>query len=73
MNENGEVVTGDAQTLSNVFGVIFDRDAIGYNIFDDSVDATDFNARSKFYTIYHHADYQYTNDLTEKGIVLLLD
>lgn len=73
MNENGEVVTGDAQTLSNVFGVIFDRDAIGYNVFDDSVDSTMYEPRHKYFTIWHHADYQYTNDLTEKGIVLLLD
>lgn len=73
INASGEVVTGDAQTINNVFGVIFDRDAIGYNIYDDSVDTTPFEAKHKYWTVYHHADIQYTNDLTEKGVVLLLD
>lgn len=69
----GAVVKGTAQTISNVFGLIFDRDAIGYNIYDDSIDVTPFEAKHKYWSVYHHADIQYTNDLTEKGIVLLLD
>lgn len=69
----GAVVTGTAQTISNVFGLIFDRDAIGYNIYDDSIDVTPFEAKHKYWSVYHHADVQYTNDLTEKGIVLLLN
>ena len=69
----GAVVVGTAQSMSNVFGVIFDRDAIGYNIFDDSIDTTPFEAKHKYWTVYHHADIQWTNDLTEKGLVLLLD
>lgn len=69
----GAVVTGTAQTISNVFGLIFDRDAIGYNIYDDSIDVTPFEAKHKYWSVYHHADIQYTNDLTEKGIVLLLN
>lgn len=69
----GAVVKGTAQTISHVFGLIFDRDAIGYNIYDDSIDVTPFEAKHKYWSVYHHADIQYTNDLTEKGIVLLLD
>lgn len=69
----GAVVKGTAQTISHVFGLIFDRDAIGYNIYDDSIDVTPFEAKHKYWSVYHHADIQYTNDLTEKGIVLLLN
>ena len=73
IDSTGAVVTGNAQTLTNVFGVIFDRDAIGYNIYDDSIDVTPFEAKHKYWSVYHHADIQWTNDLTEKGIVLMLD
>lgn len=73
IDSTGAVVVGTAQTMTNVFGVIFDRDAIGYNIYDDSIDTTPFEAKHKYWTTYHHADIQWTNDLTEKGLVLLLD
>lgn len=73
IDSTGAVVTGSAQTMSNVFGVIFDRDAIGYNIYDDSIDVTPFEPKHKYWSVYHHADIQWTNDLTEKGIVLMLD
>lgn len=73
IDSTGAVVVGTAQSMTNVFGVIFDRDAIGYNIYDDSIDTTPFEAKHKYWTVYHHADIQWTNDLTEKGIVLLLD
>lgn len=73
MNANGTVTTGEAQDIENVFGVMFDEDAIAINIIDNIVVNTPMNARGLYYNTWLTAHTRYTNDLTEKGIVLLLD
>lgn len=65
--------TGSAQTLTDVIGVVFDRDAVGYNIYQDSMDASPYNARGDFYNLWYRVRIQYQNDVTEKGFVLVLD
>lgn len=73
VDANGAVTTEDQQTVSNVFGVMFDRDAIGSNRYYYDVANTPLNARGLYYNTWLNARLQYMNDLTEKGIVLLLD
>lgn len=73
IGNTGAVVTADPQDMANVIGVIFDRDAVGYNIYEDTVDTTPYNARGKYYNMWAHTRIQYQNDFTEKGVVLLLD
>ena len=67
------VVTGEAQTLENVVGVIFDRDALGYNIFNDSIYTTPLNPRGLYYNIFAHMDIRLSSDFTEKMCVLTLN
>lgn len=62
-----------AQTMTNVIGVIFDRDAMGYNIFNDTLETTPYNAAGQYYNIYAHMDVQLQNDLTEKIVVFTLN
>ena len=69
----GVYAQGTAQTMSKVFGVMFDKDAMAINQYMYRVDNTPMNARGRYYNTFLHARLQYTNDLTEKGIVLLLD
>ena len=69
----GAVKTGEAQTLSNVIGVMFDRDAMGYNIFRDELETSPYNAKGSYYNIFQHVDCQLQNDLTEKAVVFYLD
>ncbi len=69
----GAVKVGDAQTLENVIGVMFDRDAMGYNIFNDVIETSPYNAKGQYYNMFAHMDVQLQNDLTEKAIVLYLD
>lgn len=57
----------------NVVGIIFDRDAIGYNIYNQSIDASPFNAKGQYYNLFSHADVQLQSDMTEKVAVFLLD
>lgn len=73
INEAGQVVTGTDTTVNNVLGVIFDRDAMGYNIYDDSLETSPYNAKGQYYNLFSHVRVQNQNDLTEKVIVLCLD
>lgn len=69
----GAVVTGTAQTITNIIGIIFDRDAMGYNIFQDSLETSPYNADGQYYNLFHHVRVQLQNDFTEKMVVLALD
>lgn len=74
IDATGAVVSNAAnQAMTDVIGVMFDRDAIGYNVYDDTVVASPYNSFGQFYQLVHHARIQYQSDFTEKGIVLLLD
>lgn len=73
MGTNGAVVVGAQQQVDDIFGVIFDKDAIASNVYHYAVRNTPFNARGLYYNTFLTARLQYTNDLTEKGVVLLLD
>ncbi len=70
---DGTVKTGTAQNVQNIFGLMFDRDAIAINRFLYEVRNTPLNASGLYYNTYLHDRSRYLNDLTEKGIVLLLD
>ena len=70
---SGAVTTGSAVAETDVVGIIFDRDALGYNIYNDSLDASPFNAAGKYYNLFAHADVQMQMDCTEKMCVFLLD
>lgn len=59
--------------LSNVFGVIFDKDAVGYTTINEWSSAAPFNARGGYTNTYWHFTDRYWNDFTENGVVLLLD
>ena len=69
----GLAVTGTAQTMTDVFGVIFDEDAIVTNMKAYRMVNTPLNARGLYFNTWLTVNAQYCNDLTEKGIVLLLD
>lgn len=58
--------------VSPVLGVIFDRDACGYNIYDDSIEVSPYNAKGQYYNMFSHVRVQLQNDLTEKAAVFLL-
>lgn len=73
IDSTGAVTTESAQTVSNIFGVMFDRDAIASNMYLYRVANTPLNAKGLYYNTWLNARIQYMNDLTEKGIILLLD
>ena len=73
MKPDGSYDTAAAQNITNLVGVIFDRDALGYTVVDETALNTPMNARGLYYnSVYTFTDRWY-NDQSEKGIVLLLD
>ena len=73
MDASGMAVDGTAQSLSAVIGVMFDRDAIGYNIYQDTLDMSPFDPRGGYWNEFQNLRRRYQVDMTEKGIVLCLD
>lgn len=53
-----------------IYGMMFDRDAIGYNIKDYSVEVSPYNAMGQYYNIFQHMNVQMCTDFTEKIVVL---
>lgn len=67
------LTTANPVSLSGVVGVLFDRDACGYNIYRDDLETSAYNAHGSYYNLVPHVDVQLMNDITEKGVVLMLD
>ena len=72
LKADGDFETGDAVVMDNILGVIFDRDAVGYNIAQNEIVASPYNAAGQYYNLFHHAKVRLENDFTEKGVVLAL-
>ena len=73
MDTDGTIKAGAEQDLSDIIGVIFDRDALGYNIYQDTMETAPYNAAGQYYNLFAHVRARFQNDFTEKGVVLCLD
>ena len=62
-----------AVTQANVFGVIFDEDAMGYALLDRRIIPTPINASGLYRNLWVHCKQKVFMDNTEKAAVLLLD
>lgn len=71
---DGTVATGAAQKEQNdIFGVIFDEDALGYAQVNAWNSLTPFNPVGGYWNDVDHVNFRTIQDMTEKGVVLLLD
>ena len=73
MKPDGTIDTAEAQTIGNIAGVLFDRDALGYTTVNEWSATTPLNAKGGYWNTFHHFTERWWNDFTEKGVVLLLD
>lgn len=70
----GQIKTAEEATAtSNIFGVLFDADAIGITTYGEWSAPSPFNARGGYSNIFWHFNDRYYNDFTENGVVFLLD
>ena len=71
--------TGNAQTsdenitVSNILGVLFDEDAVGVTTVNSWSSSAPFNARGGYTNTFWHFTDRYYNDLTENGVVFLME
>lgn len=74
MDTTGALTTpGSGSTIENVFGVIFDEDAISTTMVNQWSAPAPFNARGGYTNMFWHFTMRYLNSFTENGVVLLLD
>lgn len=67
-----KVASGNV-SVSPVVGIMFDRDALGYNIYQDELETSPYNQRGQYYNLAHHCRIMLTNDFSEKMVLLTLD
>lgn len=63
-----EVATDDVTGI--VAGVMFDRDACGYNLYQNTVEPTPYNPRGEYYNLFAKSRARLYNDFSEKVVVL---
>ena len=61
----------DPVTISNVVGVMFDRDALGVSNLDRRV-TTNWNPKGEFTNNWYKFDAGYFNDFNENGVIFIL-
>ena len=71
---DGSITNASAAVeLEDVFGVLYDRDAMGCTRILQSTERTPYNAKGRYSNIYHHFTTRYWNDYTENAIVFYMD
>ena len=74
IDATGKPVTDNvAVTKSNILGVLFDEEAVGITTVNQWSAPAPFNARGGYTNTFWHYTDRYFNDLTENGVVFLLD
>lgn len=71
---NGAVVAAPtAQNVENIFALLCDRDAVGTNFYDQSVEVSPFEAAGQYYNYWYHDAHRYWCDVTENAVLFLMD
>lgn len=73
INASGESVTGENVVQDNILGVLFDAEAVGITTVNTWSAPAPFNARGGYTNTFWHYTDRYFNDLTENGVVFLMD
>ena len=64
--------SASATEVSKIFGILFDEEAIGITQYSTWSAPTVFNPAGGYTNFFYHVSLQGLNDLTEKGVLLLL-
>ena len=74
LQADGTLKTAEASTtLDNIYGIVFDEEAMGINIFAEWAQATPMNAKGGYSNMFYHFVRRYFNDFTEKMVLFTLD
>lgn len=70
---NGSLKNGALTEQAGIFGVIHDKDALGYAFINNNSATTPINIDGYYWNTNHTSTVKTISDVTEKGVVLLLD
>lgn len=70
---DGTLEKKTSTTVSNIIGVLFDRDALGITRKSEWMMSSGMNPRGGYENIFYHFSMAMWNDFTENGIVLVAD
>ena len=73
MATDGTITSGSAQVVENIFGLLFDEEAIMIQSVNEWSAPTPFNAAGGYTNTFWHQSNRYLNDFSEKGVLFLLD
>ena len=73
LDADGSIKTGAEQNITNLVGVIFDREALGYTVMNEWSATTPLNASGGYWNTFYHFLMKWWVDYSEKGVILLLD
>ena len=73
MATDGTITNGSAQVVENIFGLLFDEEAIMIQSVNEWSAPTPFNAAGGYTNTFWHQSNRYLNDFSEKGVLFLLD
>lgn len=73
LDADGSIKVGAEQNITNLVGVIFDREALGYTVMNEWSATTPLNASGGYWNTFYHFLMKWWVDYSEKGIILLLD
>lgn len=62
-----------AAKVANIFGIIFDDEALGFTEVNEWSQPSPFEASGGYTTFWYHFTLRFWNDYTEKAVLLLLD
>lgn len=69
----GTTREGVERDITNLIGILFDRDAIGTYREEEDVLTTPVNARAAYYNTFWHEKQLWFNDMSENGVAFYLD
>lgn len=69
----GTICDGTERSVTNLIGLLFDREAIGTFRQEDEVLTTPVNARARYYNTFWHESQLWFNDMSENGVAFYLD
>lgn len=73
MATDGTITAGSAQVVENIFGLLFDEEAVMIQSVNEWSAPTPFNPAGGYTNTFWHQSNRYLNDFSEKGVLFLLD
>ena len=73
LDTDGDIKTGNAISQANVFGLICDRDAVGYNVCNQRSTSAAYNGKGEYQNFWLKFTDRYWVDQTENAVLFIMD